>query len=162
MATSTRPGVDGRCDAADQRERRVEKLGRRLAIGLSQGIPLSFRVVSRGGIGAWAWESGKIEVSPRLADMLDDAELSAALAHEIGHLRKDGARDGQAAALTHAEQGESVERVADREGCALLRRTGLPVEAMPRMLAKVASALQEPHDFDERIQAALEACATAS
>lgn len=136
---------------------RVERPGH--ALGSSRLVEpgVDFRISSRVGLRAWAWPSGRIEVTGALIDLLDDHELSAALAHEIAHLRNgSGAADG-GAALASADN-DSVERDADRAGCAMLADAGLPPQAMVSMLSKVATGLRDPHALSGRIEAASTAC----
>jgi hypothetical protein len=142
--------------AGDARRGRVARVGAAL---LPDGA-VRWGVTGRRGVGAWAWPDGRIEVSGALVDRLDDEELAAALAHELGHLLDDGHLPGR-----HALDGGAgdAERRADRLGCGLLRRHAIPGAAMPRMLAKVAAATRDPSGaLAMRIAAASAACAVTS
>jgi Zn-dependent protease with chaperone function len=97
-------------------------------------------------------------VSGELVDRLDDAELSAALAHEMAHLVNGSAANRHRAALAREREDDSIERAADRVGCSLLASVGLPTDAMLRMLRKVSSGLREPHALAGRIDAASAHC----
>jgi len=87
------------------------------------------------GLGAWAWPDGRIEVSRALVDRLDEEELAAALAHELGHLLDGGhlpvgtagLDDGPPLGLRGAAGADEAEARADRIGCALLARRGIRV-----------------------------------
>ncbi len=141
--------------ATQWRQARVERAGAAL---LPEG-GVRWRVAARDEPGAWAWPDGRIEVSRTLVDRLDDQELAAALAHELGHLL-DG---GHLPAMPHAlAGGGDIERRADRVGCGVLLRHGVPGDAMPRMLAKVAAATRDPTGELAARAAAAGACAPPS
>jgi Zn-dependent protease with chaperone function len=93
-------------------------------------------------VGAYGWRSGELFVTRALVDLLDDQELAAALAHEMGHLLGDGSARRWAGLSGGSDSDASltVEANADRLGADLLRRHHVPPQAMPRMLAKVARA----------------------
>jgi predicted Zn-dependent protease len=118
---------------------------------------LTFRLSRRDGLGAWAWRSGRIEITPALVDALDDDELAAALAHEAAHLMADGIATRQRAALAEPDS-ETAERAADRSGCSMLAAAGIPPAAMVRMLGKVAIGLRDPRMLDGRIAEAALVC----
>jgi len=151
------PAVDVASSSDQLRRVRVERAGTLL---LPDG-GVRWRVTSRADAGAWAWPDGQIEVAKGLVDRLDDQELAAALAHELGHLVDGGHLD----AGPHALDGGAgdLERRADRIGCAMLVRHGVPAAAMPRMLAKVAAATHDPTgELAARIAAAPGACLESS
>jgi len=103
------------------------------------------RVLGSDGACAYAWPSGDLFVTRGLLRLLDDAELAAALAHELGHLGPAAAvgdgpgRAVHAVALTDADtcHAESAEFRADDVGVDLLRARGIPAGALRRALAKV-------------------------
>ena len=119
---------------------RIERVG-----ALVAGPELGRREVdlglsTRDSLGAWSWRNGRVRLSSSLVDLLDEDELAAAIAHELGHLYDGGhLHDGPAA--LHGGSATGAESRADRIGCTLLARRGLPGDAMSRMLAKVARAL---------------------
>ena len=101
---------------------------------------------------AFAWPDGSIFVTRGLVGLLDDAELTAAVAHELGHLMGDG-RLRSAASLgggsasapsASAQRDACAESRADAVGSELLRRAGVATDAMPRMLEKVKSSTALP------------------
>jgi len=85
------------------------------------------RVLDDSEPAAFAFRDGSLFVTRGLVALLDDGELSAALAHEVGHLTRRG--DGL--------PGPEAERLADRLGAELLRASGLSPELMPRMLRRL-------------------------
>jgi hypothetical protein len=150
------PALDMASSSDQQRRVRVERAGTLL---LPEG-GVRWRVTSRADVGAWAWPDGRIEVAKGMVDRLDDQELAAALAHELGHLIDGGHLDGP-----HALDGGAgdLERRADRVGCAMLMRHGVPAAALPRMLAKVAAATHDPTgELAARIAGAPGACLESS
>ena len=119
---------------AKSRRVRVARAGE--ALLPSAGV--RWEVASRDEIGAWAWPQGRIEISRLLLDRLDDNELAAALAHELGHLIDGGHLHAAPSAL--AGDAGDLERRADRIACGLLRSRGVPGAALTRMLGKLAAA----------------------
>lgn len=139
------------------RQERIEKLGRLVAPPERCGGKVTFRLSRRGGLGAWAWQAGRIEITSELVDALDDDELAAALAHEAAHLMAEVDGMKQPAALAESDS-ETIERAADRSGCSILADSGIPPEAMVRMLRKVAIGLRKPEMLDGRIEHASLVC----
>lgn len=142
---------------------RVQRIGRQLALATSAPERIDVGLSQRGAIGAWSWPDGRIRVSRTLADALDDDELRAALAHEIGHLLDAGHVAGGPAALaggTPRHEQAGVEARADALACALLRTRGVPTDALPRMLRTVADRIVPGDDAPD--PAALLARADAS
>lgn len=149
---SPRAAVDSAADAS--RLGRVERAG---AVLLPAG-GVRWSVTPRDAVGAWAWPDGRVAVSRALVDRLDDQELAAALAHEVGHLLDGGHLPGR-----HALDGgvDDIERRADRIGCGILLQHGVPGDAMPRMLSKVAAATRDrTGEVVTRVAAAAAACVT--
>lgn len=150
---------------SDTRTLRVERAGAKLASERVPG-PVSYRIVSRAGLGAWAWPSGRIEITRDLVDRLDDDELTAALAHELAHLATlAGVRKRASLASSSgadAAAGDALERAADRDGCATLASAGVPPQAMVSMLKKLAAGLRDGRSLAGRIAAASAACGVAT
>ena len=87
-------------------------------------------------VGAWGWPDGEIFLTKGLIDRLDDTEIAAAVAHELGHLLNDGhLRD--VASLNGYGFPLNGESRADMTGVGLLEAQQLPGDAMARMLTKV-------------------------
>lgn len=134
------PGADG------PRIERVGWIGRGLAGSMTADERIDVGLSTRDGLGAWSWPDGRIRVSRALVDALDDDELRAAIAHEIGHLLDAGAVADKASALAGTagsgsgrHDASSIETRADALACGLLRAHGADVAALPRMLRAVAS-----------------------
>jgi len=90
---------------------------------------IRIRVLANDSIGAWAWRDGTIFVTRGLVDLMDDAELAAAIAHELGHVAR---LEGEA-------RPRASERTADAIGLEFLHERGLEVDAMVSMLTKLES-----------------------
>ena len=103
---------------------------------------VTVRVLGDAEPAAFAFRDGSVFVTRGLVALLDDGELSAALAHEVGHL--SGRGDGL--------PGAEAERLADRIGADLLRASGLAPALMPRMLRRIEAA-QGGADIAARIAA---------
>ena len=116
-----------------------------------QSTSLRVHVLDSRDVGAFAWPQGDIVVTRALLALLDDEELSAALAHEVGHLLADGHLASAAALIGKPSQHES-EAAADEMGLRLLVDGGGQGSAMVRMLAKVQAA-QTPGGVASRAMA---------
>ena len=136
---------------------RVERLGQ----SLLPDSRIDWGVLPRKTVGAWAWPDGRVRVSRALVDLLDDDELAAALAHELGHLLDRGDLPSPPAALLGGAGGDDPELRADQIGCRLLAARGTAPDAMARMLAKVGSRCCSD-GFARRIAAARAACPAPS
>lgn len=144
----SRPGPDAGMVAVPDASRlaRVERLGLELARTVNAAGEVTFALSSRDELGAWTWPDGRIRVSRALVDLLDDDELRAALAHEVGHLVDGGHVAEGPAALSGAHDVAGSEVRADVVGCRLLRARGAAPEALPRMLRRVAAELDPAAD----------------
>ena len=94
------------------------------------GAGVTVRVLGQSDPAAFAWRDGTVFVTRGLVALLSADELSAALAHELGHLTGRG--DGL--------PGPAAEQLADRIGGEVLRASGLPPELMLHMLRKLELA----------------------
>ena len=147
------PGKSFDLSGSDRGQERIVRIGE----ALLPGAGARWRLTTRDEVGAWAWPDGRIEVSQALLDRLDDDELAAALAHELGHLLDGGHLAGAPRSL--AGEAADIERRADGIGCQLLSRRGVSGEAMIRMLAELAAATRDrDRALAVRIAAAREAC----
>jgi predicted Zn-dependent protease len=90
-------------------------------------------------VGAYAWPDGRILLTRGLVRLLDDDELAAAVAHEMGHLLEEN-HPPAVASLNGAGANADAESRADASGTLLLVRTHVPPAAMARMLEKVAAS----------------------
>lgn len=118
---------------------------------LPQGTSTRVELSRRPGLGAWAHRAGRVEVTPALVDLLDDDELAAVVAHELGHLVAGGHVRGVAGLA--GEGDVAGEERADAIGCRLLAASGRPPAALPRMLRRLGPAIGN-HDFRARADAA--------
>lgn len=107
---------------------------------------LVVRVLDQDEAAAFAFRDGSLFVTRELTELLDEGELAAAIAHEVGHLTGQG---------DHLPDREA-EQLADRIGADVLRASGLPPESMTRMLRRLAAADPRDESLTARI-AALEA-----
>jgi Zn-dependent protease with chaperone function len=140
--------------ADEPRLERVRRIGASLA---PEGSAIDFGLSAKRGLAAFAWPDGSVLVTRDLADLLDDDELAASLAHEIGHLVDGGHLAPAPAALAGTPTDDDRERRADRTGCRLLATHGRPPAAMPRMLSTLNAALGRDV-LSARIAAATDAC----
>src|SRR5258706_14802345 len=76
-------------ELADGRQVRVDRLAQTI-LGQCVGERITVRVLDTDSVGAFSWPTGRIFVSRGLMDRMADDEVSAALAHEMGHLLGDG------------------------------------------------------------------------
>jgi predicted Zn-dependent protease len=157
-------GPEASLDAA-----RLDRIAHAAERAAPNGLPRGFLQVglsSRPEVGAWAWSDGRIQVSRALADLLDDDELAAAVAHELGHLLAGGELPGYPAALAGSGEPSEPEERADRLGCTLLVARGIDPAAMVRMLRKIDRTHTARPDsrgpFAERADRAVTACSAAS
>ena len=93
-------------------------------------------VINSDAVGAYAWPGGEVYVTRGLVDLLDQQELAAALAHEMGHLIADHAADPPSS-LRGAAEGKDSEISADAIGVDLLAKQGIDRGVMTSMLRKV-------------------------
>jgi hypothetical protein len=134
---ATLPGLpQSERDVNALRLHRLDQAARRLGV---TGIEVALS--RRPEPGAWAWPKGPIRVSGALVDLVDDDELAAAIAHELGHLQADGAWQGPLAAL-EGSAGPDVEARADELGCRLLAWHGIPPAASVRLVEKLGASLR--------------------
>jgi hypothetical protein len=90
-----------------------------------RGIVL--RILDSSRVAAYAWRDGSIFLTRGLLQVVNDDELSAAIAHEIGHLRGLGDDLSQVAA----------EQLADELGCQTLVASEIEPHNMLAMLVKL-------------------------
>jgi len=103
---------------------------------------LHVRVLNTNCPCAYAWPDGSLFVTKGLLLLLDDDELTGALAHEIGHLAEDSPRFKSAA--FSGSGGTKCEVYADAAGCELLKSAGLAPDFLARALIKVRNDPRTP------------------
>jgi len=130
---------------------RVERVAAPL-MGECSGHRVTVRVLDSSTPCAYGWPDGSVFVTRGLLDLLDDEEVAAAVAHEMGHLLEDGHLHGPMS-LQGARDKLDAEERADLRGCELLEAAGLPPGAMAQSLRKVARA---PGTASLRLREALE------
>jgi len=108
----------------------------KLTAGMN-AVAVKVRVSRSGRVGAFSWPDGRVELTSGLVERLNEDEIAAAIAHELGHVL-----EGQPGGATSALSGRSgspddVEARADRFATRLLARAGYDPSAMSRTLTKV-------------------------
>lgn len=100
--------------------------------------PIRAEVIHSGDVAAWSWPDGHIYVTTGLVTHLSSPQIAAAMAHEMGHLINDH-HVATVAGLTGKPNGTlGREAAADRTGCHVLLRHGIPAAEMITMLRIVA------------------------
>jgi Zn-dependent protease with chaperone function len=119
----------------DARQARVDAVSRPL-IAACTGRTITVQVLANDAVTAYSLWDGHVFVTRGLVDHLDDAELQAAVAHELGHLVSD--RHVQSvASLRGCCVDPDREVRADAVGAELLRNQGFSPGSMVNMLRKV-------------------------
>lgn len=102
------------------------------------GVRLRLYVLDSPAVTAHAWSNGTIYLTRGIVAAMDDQQLAAVVAHEVGHLLDN---DHLLAASQWSLQGQppqlDTEARADWIGCQLLVAQGLPPDAMIRALERV-------------------------
>ena len=99
---------------------------------------------------AYCWPNGDVFVTRGLLDLLDDEELAAAIAHEVGHVMTAPPSHG-IVSLRGRDSRLTAEVDADAAGAKLLTAAGLHPDAMSAMLAKVRDAVDIPSRYREQM-----------
>ena len=119
---------------------RAEAVARPL-FACCMGRAASIQVLNTDAVSAFSWRNGRVFVTRGLMDHLNDDELAAVIAHELGHLLSDGQLQ-TVASLRGCCVDPDREVRADATGLALLRAQGLsagPMVSMLRMIEKYGS-----------------------
>jgi Zn-dependent protease with chaperone function len=108
---------------------------------------MSVEVLACSEPGAYAWPCGRIFVTRGLLEILDDNELAAAVAHELGHLAAEQRTPPPAGVDGGGREAAlEAECAADAHAVALLRSEGRDPSAVRRMLAKLHADPRLPAD----------------
>lgn len=123
-------------------------------IACCTGRRIRVEVLETNTVGAFSWPSGRVFVTRGLLEHLDNSELTAAIAHELGHLLSDGHLQiigEEVRACTDLDR----EVRADAAGMELLGAAGLSERPMVTMLKKVEPCMASSEDrrlaFEQRI-----------
>lgn len=100
---------------------------------------VSVHVLDSNVICAYGWPNGHLFVTRALVDLLNEQELTAALAHEMGHLLNDGHMHS-VVSLRGCDAGLDIEAGADATGAQLLAQRDLAPALMIHMLEKVQTS----------------------
>lgn len=101
--------------------------------------PLRLQIVATDTFCGYAWPDGRVAVTRGLLRGTTDAELAAALAHEVGHLIVDGHR--RSVRTLRGDTGSaSAEVAADTAAVELLRGSDVSPQSLHSLLQKVATA----------------------
>ncbi|MGE5611038.1 MAG: M48 family metalloprotease [Bacillota bacterium] len=124
----------------DQRETRAITALAKLRAGSIRGN-LTIHVLDSNTPTAYAWPSGDIFVTRALLDVLpSDDELTAAIAHEVGHLVADGHCRTIMTLGGSKRSGQDAEARADDLARHLLQTAGLPSDSLLHALQKVQAS----------------------
>ena len=119
-------------------------------LGSSADRSVCVHVLDSDSIGAYGWPDGNVFVTRGLVDLLTDQELTAAIAHEMGHLLNDGHLH-TVVSLRGCCTSPDIEVRADSIGVRLLAEHGIGREAMTSMLNKVRLSSGMPSLCQQRI-----------
>lgn len=121
----------------DHRQARLSDLGGRVAADLA--LLCRYYVLNSTQACAYAWADGSIYVSRSLMDALDDDELIAVVAHELGHLLAD--RHVTPPAGLRGRHGfADAEQAADAVAVQILQRIDVRPGALASALRRVAAS----------------------
>ena len=122
---------------ADSRQARVDSAAGPL-LRQCGGKHIEIRVLDNDAVTAYGWRGGSLFLTRRLVDLMDDNELAATIAHELGHLLDDGhVRSMTSLRGCEQEHNLDLESRADLIGAELLRNAHISPTAMAGMLRKV-------------------------
>ena len=98
-------------------------------------------VLQSPGLTACAWPDGSVFLTSALVELLEPQEISAVIAHELGHLRRRPL-SGNASALLGKPPHLDDESRADEFAAELLHQSGIAPHALAAALRKVQSTAQ--------------------
>jgi predicted Zn-dependent protease len=124
--------------AIDARQARVDAVASRLLRGRGE-LQVHVHILANDAPCAYGWPNGQLFVTRGLVDRVTDEELSAALAHEMGHLLSDG-HTRNVMSLRGCQENLDAEQRADAVGVEFMRLQGLPPQSMITMLKKVCES----------------------
>lgn len=126
-------------------EMRLEPVAARLIASLKMEKVISIQIFSSTELAAYSRSNGQILISSALVQQLTDGELTAVIAHELGHLINNG-NVHFIAALAGSSASDDEESAADQTALQVLRVIRQDRSAFITMLGKIAddSALSPP------------------
>jgi predicted Zn-dependent protease len=122
---------------------------------------ITVEVLDANDLAAFSWDDGQIYLTRGLISILDEQELVAVVAHELGHLLEDNHAQ-VISALQGCERDLDAESRADRIGIELMRAQGFSPSAMPRMLRRVIASHCWSPECERKLQLRLEALTRTS
>lgn len=131
---------------------RAQQIADRLAAD-RPALHVDVSVLDTSGMSAFSWPDRRVFITRGLVERVDDGELAAAIAHELGHLIDDH-HVGPSALVGLRGCGRGLidaEARADELGSQILESKGMSRSAMARLLAKV-SAASSPGDARNAIE----------
>lgn len=127
----------GGVDASESRQRLEAARDRLLPEGLRSQIKVEVLCASEPA--AFSWDDGSVFATNGLLRLLNDDELAAAVAHEVGHVFNNrGGR--QVLNLRGRSDAAAAEFEADAAGMSLIEQASIPPASMTTMLVKVRDA----------------------
>jgi len=118
-------------------ETRLEPIAARLIAPLRMEKVISIQIFSSGELAAYSRSDGHILISSTLVQKLTNEELTAVIAHELGHLINNG-NVHFVAALAGSCASDDEESAADQTALQILRATQQRPTALITMLGKIA------------------------
>ena len=146
--------AQGGLEPKGEGQQRAQRVADRLAKGRSE-LSARVSVLASDAVSAFSWPNGQVFVTRGLLERLDDDELAAAIAHELGHLLDDR-HVRPTFSLRGCASGLDLEARADALGANLLEMQGLRRDSMTSMLRKVASSPRLPATCREALSRRIE------
>ncbi len=137
-------------------QERAQRVAAPLLSGYSQGPRrLTVQVLDTDLLGAFGWPDGQIFFTRGLIALVDDDELAAVVSHELGHFLDRGHLHA-VAGLQGCKEDLDAETRADLIGVEILRRQGIPSNALPRLLERILTSDQWPTECRNLLRRRLE------
>jgi len=137
-------------------QKRAQRVAAPLLVRYSQPtLALTVQVLDADSLGAFGWRDGQIYITRPLIALLDDDELAAVVSHELGHFLDRGHLHA-VVGLQGCKEDLDAETRADLIGMELLRREGIPSDALPHMLERIMRSDQWPVECRELLRHRLE------
>ncbi len=133
-------------------QQRAQRLCDDLCFGITASY-LKVFILESSRLGGWSWPDGHIYLTSALVSTADNAELAAAMAHEMGHLVNNH-NINIPQALARGEEHLGIESAADLTGCRILARNGFASTSMMDVLKMVRVKSSDPvlrHALAQRI-----------